>query len=71
MVPPTGLLAHLPVPISYFDAIRYRWVADRMKNDWFATAIEASVSPSIALRASGLNSTPGAMTVVTPSSLRK
>ena len=42
-----------------------------MKNDPLETAIDASVAPSSRLTASLRNSRPGAMTVVTPSSLWK
>lgn len=54
-----------------FTAIRYRCVRLRMKIERWATAIEASVAPSSSLTASRLYVVPGAMTVATPSSLRK
>ena len=52
-------------------AIRYRRVSDRRYNDPFDTAIDARVLPSSRLSASRRNDLPGAITVVTPSSLWK
>ena len=51
--------------------IRYRCVPLRMKIDPPDTAIEASVAPSSPFVATLRNSVPGAITVATPSSLKK
>jgi hypothetical protein len=51
--------------------IRYSAESDLMKNDLSATAIDARVAPSSWLVARRLNVVVGAITVVTPSSLRK
>src|SRR5688572_20589078 len=55
----------------WLPAMRYRCVRLRMKMEPCATAIEASVAPSSSLTASFWKVVPGAITVATPSSLRK
>ena len=54
---------------DYTPPMRYRWLWERMKIAPSDTAIDARVTPSRRLAASWRNVRPGAITVVTPSSL--